>query len=148
MTRTEDEDVVAYQLTVVLVRCEHISLDAGGSSLGGKRADYVVRLEAVCLQHGNVHGSNDILDDGYGGADVLRRLLALRLIGRESLVAERLAMVERHADMRGMLLGENLVESVHEAHDGRGVHTLGVDSRVLYERIISAIDERVSVEKE
>lgn len=84
MTRTEDEDIVADQLTVVLVRCEHVGLDAGGSSLGGERADYVVRLEAVCLQHGNVHGSNDILDDGYGGADVLRRLLALRLIGRKA----------------------------------------------------------------
>ena len=39
------------------------------------------------------------------------------LVRRECLVAECLAVVERHTDVRGLLLGEYLVERVHEAHN-------------------------------
>ena len=117
VTWAEDEDIVAHQLTVVFVGREHIGLHTGFASLRGKRADYVVRLEAVRLEHGDVHRRDDVLDDRYGGAYVLRCGFALRLVRRECLVAECLAVVERHTDVRGLLLGEYLVERVHEAHN-------------------------------
>ena len=117
MTWAEDEDIVAHQLTVVFVGREHIGLHTGFASLRGKRADYVVCLEAVRLEHGDVHCRDDVLDDRYGGAYILRCGFALRLVRRECLVAECLAVVERHTDVRGLLLGEYLVERVHEAHN-------------------------------
>ena len=118
MAWAEDEDVVAHQLTVVFVGREHVCLHAGFASFRGERADDVVSLEAVYLQHGDVHRRDDVLNNRYRGADVLGRGFALRLVRRECLVAEGLAMVERHADVRGLLFGEYLVERVHEAHDG------------------------------
>jgi hypothetical protein len=53
--------------------------------------------------------------------------------------------VEGHADVGGLLLGKHLVECIQEAHDGTGIQPLGVDSGVLDERIITAINERISV---
>lgn len=88
------------------------------ASFCGECADNVVGLEAVYLQHGDVHRRDDVLNNRYRGAYVLGRGFALRLVRRECLVAECLAMVERHADVRGLLFGEYLVERVHEAHDG------------------------------
>ena len=56
--------------------------------------------------------------------------------------------VEGHADVCGVFLLEHLFEGVDEAQDGRSVLPLGVDSRVLDERIVGAVDERVCVEQE
>jgi hypothetical protein len=47
--------------------------------------------------------------------------------------------------MGGLFFREHLVEGVEEAHNGTCVQSLGVDSGVLDERIITAIDERISV---
>ena len=65
------------------------------------------------------------------------------------LVAEGGAgRVEGHADVGGILLLEHLFEGVDKAQDGRSVLPLRVDSRVLDERIVGAVDERVCVEQE
>ena len=78
--------------------------------------------------------------------DVLRRCVTLGFVGRESLAAERRAMrVEGHANVCRLLLLEHLVQRVTEANNGTGILTFGVDSRVLDERIIRTINERVSV---
>ena len=118
VARSEDEHVVAHQLTVVLVGREHVCLHTGFACFRGECADNVVSLEAVYLQHGDVHRRDDVLNNRYRGAYVLGRGFALRLVRRERLVAEGLAVVECHADVRGLLFGEYLVERVHEAHDG------------------------------
>ena len=147
VTWPEYEHVVAHQLAIVLVGREHIGRDAGSSSLGCERTDDIVSLETVHLQHRDVHSLNDALYDRHRSAYVFGCLLALCLVRRECLVAKRLAMVERHTDMCGLLFGENLVESIDKSHHGRGVHALGIDARIFDERIICTVDERVSVEK-
>ena len=125
MTGTENEDVVFHQLTVILVGREHIGLYASRSSLRRQRADDVVGLVAIHLENGDVVGLEDVLDDGHTRADILGSLLALRLVFRESLVAERRSVrVESHTDMRWFLLFKHLVERVAKAHNGRGVQAL------------------------
>ena len=54
----------------------------------------------------------------HRGAYVFRRGLALRLILREGLVAEGLAVVKRYAYVGGLLLLHDLVKGVDKAHDG------------------------------
>ena len=147
VTGSEYEHVVADKLAIVLVGCEHIGRYAGGTSLGCERTDDIVCLKSVHLEHRNVHRLNDSLYDRHRSADVFGSLLTLCLVRRKRFVAERLAMVERHTDMRGLLFGENLVESIDKSHHGRCVHALGIDAWIFDERIICTVDERVSVEK-
>ena len=118
MTGSEYEHVVADKLAIVLVGCEHIGLDACSSSLSSECADNVVGLETVYLKHRNVHRLDNTLDDRHRGTYVLGSLLALRLVCRKRLVAECLAMIERHTDMCGLLFGENLVEGIDKSHHG------------------------------
>ena len=94
-----------------------------------------------------MHGAKYVFYHRHGGTYVLWRGFALRLILWERLVAEGLAVVERHADEGGALLLQYLVEGVDKSHDGRGVHAFGVDARVLDERVVGTVDERVGVEK-
>ena len=147
VTWSEYEHVVAHQLAIVLVWCEHIGLYAGCTRLGCECADDVVGLKTVHLEHRNVHRLNDSLYDRHRSADVFGSLLTLCLVRRKRFVAKGLAMIERHTDMRGLLFGENLVESIDKSHHSRGVHALGIDARIFDERIICTVDERVSVEK-
>ena len=58
-------DIVAYQLTIVLVGCEHVSLDTVLASLCGESTYHIISLETVYLKNGDVVGFEDILDDGY-----------------------------------------------------------------------------------
>ena len=118
MTGSEYEHVVAHQLAVVLVGCEHIGLDAGSTCLGSERADDIVGLETVYLKHRNVHRLNDSLYDRHRSTDVFGSLLTLCLVRRKRFVAEGLAMIERHTDMCGLLFGENLVEGIDKSHHG------------------------------
>ena len=135
-----------HQLAVVLVRCHHVRGDASPSGLGGQGADDVVGLVAGHFQDGDAVGAYDVLDDGHGEADGLRRLLALGLVLFVGLVAEGgSGRVEGHAYMGGLLLLQHFFERVDKAQHGRGVEALGVDTRVLDERIISAVYQRVSV---
>ena len=118
MARTEDEDVGSDELAIVFVGGEHVGLYALGACLGGEGAYHVVGFEAVGLKHGYVHGCKDVLDHGHGGTDVFGRGLALRLILREGLVAEGLAVVKCYAYVGGLLLLHDLVKGVDKAHDG------------------------------
>ena len=97
MTGAVDEHVLADELSVVFVGREHIGGYALGTCLGGQGANDIVGLETVDLQHRNVHGVQDVFDDGHRGAYVFGRGLALRLILWEGLVAKGLAVVESHA---------------------------------------------------
>ena len=136
-----------HQLTVVLVGRHHVRLDALRLGLCCQRADDIVGLVARHLQYGNPVRLQQLLDDGHAEADSLRRLLALRFIGWVGLVAEGAAVgVEGHADVRGLLLRQHLVQRVDEAVDGRDILALAVDARVLDKTIVAPIDEGVGVE--
>ena len=57
-------DIGPDQLAVVFVGSEHKSIDSIGTEPGGYRADDIVCLETVCLQDRDVHGFENLLDDG------------------------------------------------------------------------------------
>ena len=147
MSGTELENVLAHQLSVVLVGGEHIGFDAGNARFHRKSADNVIGLEAVDLQTGNVPRLKQLLDDGHRAFDVLGCLLALRLILRECFVAEGLPVVESYADVSGVLLVDDFLERVHKPHHGRCVQAFRVDAWVLDECVVSAIDERIGIEE-
>ena len=143
------EDVLAHQLAVVLVGRHHVGGDALPSGFGGQCAYHVVGLVARHLEDGDAVGTDDVLYNRYGEADGFGRLLALGLVLFVGLVAEGgPGRVEGHADVGGVLLFEHFFEGIDEAQDGRSVLPLRVDSRVLDERIVGAVDERVCVEQE
>ena len=147
MSGTELEDVLAHQLSVVLVGGEHICFDAGNARFHRKSADDVVSLKAIDLQTWDVPRLEQLLDDGHRAFDVLGSLLALRLILRESFVAEGLPVVESHADVSGVLLVDDFLERVHKPHYGRCVQAFRVDAWVLDECVVGAIDERIGIEE-
>ena len=121
MTGTVHIYIRLYELTVVLVRCEHKSVDSIGSGLCRHCADDIISLIAVDLQHRYPVSFEDIFYDWHGEFDVLRCSLTLRLVLWERFMAEGLAMVEGHTDIIGMLLCQYLMEGIAESHNSRCV---------------------------
>ena len=146
MARSEHEDVVSYQLGIILIWCEHIGFYTHLACLQGNGTNDIIRLETIHLKNRNVISLQDILDDRYRELDVFRCLFSLCLIRRKSLVAEGFAMVESHGNMGWLLLGEYLVERIYEAHDGRRIESFGVDARVSDKRVIGAVYQRVGID--
>ena len=139
-------DVVADQLTVVLVGRQHEGLHARFAGFRGERSDDVVGLEAVYLEDGDVHRLENIFYNRYARANVLRSLLALCLIGREGFRAEgRSVRIEGHGQVAWLLLLHHLVQRVAETEDGRCVEPFRVDTRVLDEGIIGTINQCVGI---
>ena len=145
MSWPEDIDVVGHELSVVLVGCEHIGFHALAAGLCGKGANYIVGLESIDLQDGDVLGLEDVFDDGNAGLRILRRFLPLCLISREDFVSEGFTMIESYSDVRGLFLGYHLVERVQESHDCRCVLAFGVDARVFDESVIRSIYQCVGI---
>ena len=90
-------DIVADQLAIVFIGSEHESLHSRLSGFCSEGTDDVVGLKAVGLVDRYAKRLENVLDPGHALFDILRSLVALRLVGGESLVAEGLAMVEGHA---------------------------------------------------
>ena len=149
MFGTVHEDTVRYQLSVVFVGRHHVGGDTAPASFGGKGTYHVVGFVTRHLEDGDAIGTYDVLDDGHREADDLGRLFALCLVLLVGLVAEsRSGGVESHADVRGIFFLEHLFERVDKAHYGRCVEALGVDTRVLDERVVSPVYQRIGVEQE
>ena len=146
MTGAIDFHMVTHQLTIVLIRCQHICIDSIGTCLSGECADDIVCLESIDLEDRYSIGLKQVFDDRNSLSDIFWSLLALSLVGRECLAAEGWSVgVEGHANMGGLFFCEHLVEGVEEAHDGTCVQPFRVDSEVFDERVIASIDERISV---
>ena len=146
MTRTVNEYIVAYQLSVVLIGCQHIGFNTDGTGFFGQSTNYIIGLETIYLQDGYAVCFKQIFNDGNCLSDIFGCFFALGFVGRESLAAEgRTMWIECHADMGRFLFGEHLVQCVQESHDSTRIQALRVDSRVFDKRIIAAINERVSV---
>ena len=148
VTRAEDVNAVCHQLCIVLIRREHENVHSIGGAMMSHGTDDIVGLIAVNLEHGDAIGREDILDDRHGEAYVLGCLFALRLVGGEHLVAERLAVVKGHGDVRGVHLLQYLVEGVAEAHHGTRVEALAVDARGADEGVITAVDDGVGIKED
>ena len=146
MTGAVDACMVCYKLSVVFVGCQHIRLHADGISLFCQSSDDIIGLVAIYLQDGDAIGLEQFLDDRHCLSDVLRCLLSLGFISRESLAAEgRSVGIEGYADVGRLLFGEYFVQGIEEPHDGTRIQPLRVDTWVLNKCIIAAINERISV---
>ena len=136
------------ELHQILVACHYDSLDGVLDSKAGERCDDIIRLVMRHFQEWNVISPDNLFDDGDRLADDFGRLFALCLVLLVGLVAEGgPGGVEGHADVRGVFFLEHLFERVDKAHDGRCVEALGVDARVLDERVVSPVNQRIGVEQ-
>ena len=117
---------VADQLEGVAVAGADEHVHAGGLGLGGEGADDVVGLEAVLLERGDAQRLEDVLDERDLTGELGRGLAAIALVVGVRLGAERLAGdVERHADMRGLLVAQDVDEHRREPEHGVGVLSRG-----------------------
>ena len=140
------EDVGRYQLSVVLVGGHHVGIEILLLGQFGQGAYHVVGLEAGHLDDGDVVGLDNLLDDGHRVAYHLGCLLTLGLVLLVGLVTEGGTLgVEPHGDVRRILFLEQLFECIDKPQNGRSVYTFGVDSGVLDECVVRAVDERVGV---
>jgi hypothetical protein len=104
------------ELREILVRRDHERLELVQLRALHQRADDVVRLEAIDLQHGNPERAAKRLHVRNRGGEFLRHLIALRLIGRKKNVPRRgRGGVEGDADVGGVFLFENRQQRVDEA---------------------------------
>ena len=121
---TVHENIVRYQLPVVLVGSHHIGGDALPSGFGGERAYHVVGFVAGYFEDGNAVGADDVLYNRYGKADGLGCLLALCLVLLVGLVAEGGARrVEGYSYVCGILFFEHFFQGVYKAQNGRSVES-------------------------
>lgn len=137
------------ELREILVRSDHVGLEAVRLRAFHESPDDIVRLEAVDFQHGNAEGAAEVLDVRDGGGEFLRHLVALGLVGRVFDVAGRgCGGVESHADVRGELLFEDGKEGVDEAVEGGGVDAFGVADGILDKGKVCPVDQGHAVEEE
>ena len=144
--RSIDFNLFCDELSEVLIRRHHKGIYTLLISLMSQRADDIIRLKPRYFEHGNAIGSQYFLDDGHGKPDCFGRFLSLGLILGEGFVPESTAMrVEGNTQMRRFALANHLFKRVDKTENGRRVFALRVDSRVLYEGVISTINQCVSI---
>jgi hypothetical protein len=106
------------QLHEVLVGGDDDDVHAAAQRALRERADEVVRLEAGGLQRCDVEGLGHALEVGDLFDERLVRFLAVRLVVREHLVAERLSRcVERDGEVVGPVFAHHLQDRVDEPED-------------------------------
>ena len=101
-----------HKLDVVTVAADQHDLEVAlGTRLGHQRGDDVVRLEVLLAQGGDTEVGQDVFDDRHLALELRRRGLALRLVFRKALRAERLtAHIEGDSGVRRLLVRQNVGE--------------------------------------
>ena len=136
--------VVGDELEAVLIAGDHDAVPAAGLAFAADGADEVVGLVAGQFVLGDAHRRQHLLERQHLHGQLLRHSLALRLIGRIRLVAERrLPPVEGDAQRLRLLLVQQALERGDKAVDGVGIQTLpggqGPDA------VKGAVDDAVAV---
>ena len=146
--RLVDADMLADELAEVLVRRDHPGVQAFGFSALGECADDVIRLPAIFDQDGNPHGRAEPLDLRNGADDVLRRFLALGLVGGEHLMARCGSRgVQCDRQVRGLLRLGDVQQRVGEAVERRRVHAITGHDGCTNEGKVRAVKQRHAIEK-
>ena len=146
MTRTIDEYIVAHQLSIILIRCEHICLDTLLTCFCGQGTNHIVSFKTFHFENRNVPSLQDILNDWNALLDILWCRFALGLVSRVGLTTERRSMrIEGHTKMGGLLLGEHFLKGIQKAHNGTCIKSFRVNTWVLDKGVIRTVNERVGV---
>ena len=140
------QDIGGDQLTVILVRGDHVDQESGRFGAAGHRADDVVGLEALHHQHGDAEGAENLRQRLQGVDDQLRRRRTRALVVGVHLMAERPAgRIEGDGQVRRLLAFDHFEEILRETEEDGSVHPLRIQHRPAEERVIHLEDERVSV---
>ena len=116
-----DGGSVGDQLEGVLVSRDDHRLPPGGGIFLGDSADEVVGLPAVHLIHGDVHGGEDILQQGHLAGQLLRHPLPGGLVPLVGQMAEGGGLaVKGDAQGVGLPLIQQFIENVQKAENGVG----------------------------
>ena len=148
-TVVEHLDVrVADELVGVAIAGDDDDVVAPRVGLLGGRGDEVVGLEPGELAHRHPEGVEHLTDEAHLLAQRVGRRLALRLVGRVGLVAERrLGSVEGDEHLVGALLLHHVDE--HRREPEHGVGQLATGRRhVLGQGEEGAVGQRVAVEQQ
>ena len=146
MTRPVHEDMFAHQLSVVLVRRRHIDLKTGLFALLGERTDDIIRFKTQHLKGRYIHRFQQPFDDRHRLANILRRLLALRLVLLVCLVTEGAAFrVKRHTDMRRIDFLQQVIQRDGKTEDRRGVLSFAVHARCADKSVVRAKNHRIRI---
>ena len=142
------EYIFRYQLSIVFIRCHHISCDALATCLSSKRTDDIIRFIARYFQDRDAVGTNNIFYNRYGETDCFRGFFPLCFILFVGLMSEgRTCRVERHTNMGWIFFFEYFFKGIYKPQNSRSVETFGVNPWVLDKCVISAIYQCISIEK-
>ncbi len=140
--------VLAHQLPVVLVGGHHEDLVARFGPLAGQRADHVVGLVTLHLQHRNAHRIQNLLDVGNRKDDVLGGVGPVGLVFGEDLPAETASLrIERYSQQVGFLALEDVAQELDEAEDHGGVHPLVVAHGTPHKGVVVFVNQRIGVDQ-
>ena len=142
------EDVLRDQLGEVLVRGHHI----GGISLFfgllGQCSYDIVGFVTLLYHYRDVHGFQYALDIWHCYANGFRSLVPIGLVFREFLcTAGTPSTIEAHGQMVRPFSFDHIKQRIRESEDGRGIHSLGVYSRVLNKGVVAPKDQGISIQK-
>ena len=145
----EQADVRGHELRGVLVRRGEVHVKPLVRRAHGKRAHHVVRLKPVLAQHGDAERLGELERVRDGGGEVFGHLLALRLVRRIGLMAERgAAGVHGQHRVRGGEVLEDRGHAVRESEQRGRVDARRRHARVLEKHEMPAVEERHQVDDE
>ena len=138
-----------HELRGILVgRCK-IYVKSCGGAFDGESPHYVVGLEAVNAENGDLQRLRKLKGVWYRSGEVFRHLLALRLVVWIRLVAERRpARIHRENRVSRLLLLEYGKKPVGKANQRRGVYSRRRHARIAQKHEMPPVEERHHVDYE
>ena len=147
--RFPDERMRIHQLREVLIRRHHERGKTLAFRAPRQRADDVVRFITIQPQHRNAKRFYYPPHRLQALTQFLRHRLALRLVGRELHMPRRRCLsIERHRQMRRLLLLDEIQQHRGEPIERRDIHAIARHDRPLHECKMRPVNERHAVEEE
>ena len=141
-----DRGVVGDQLEGVLVAGDHDGVPSGGGILGGDGAHQVVRLPAVHLVDGDVHGGQHVLQNGHLAGQLVGHSLPGGFVAVIGQVAEGGSLaVKGDAQGVGVAVVQQLAQDIQKAEDGVG-RLAGAGGKILAHPVKGPVDQGVAVQ--
>ena len=149
LSRLVLEDMLLYQLAVILVGGHHIHVETLPCAALCHRSDDIVRLESGNHQDRDVQGFHYLRKRLQGIPHKLRSLTPVRLVGGIHLVSERSSRrVETHCDMRRCFFRDEFQQIFGKTEKDGSVHPFCIYHRPAQKGIIHLEDECVAVYEE
>ena len=137
-----------HQLPIILIWRHHQHLEPLFFCQPSQRTNHIIRLIARHLNHWYPMRLHYLLDDRHSLTNILRRSLSICLILFIRLMPKRRARrVKHHRQVRRLLPCQHIIQRIHKTKYRRSIHPLRVYSRHTHKRIISPINQRISIKQ-